>query len=411
MGKVANVRFAPQVDRWLQRTKDGEYPLEGDSPALVEEFFRLIEKIAPCGSDERREVWVRAPRGGIRNFGNFKEYQSEGEVETYEEFIDLWQEYYPEKESWYQITTMRHEDYRVVFVGSRIAIQVNPPRTSGWGIDISPFVRWLMYAVGKAIDLMAEGKYNEFVRKNLPAVRKTGTISRKEYLDLFPAIREEYRAEISPADIAEFVTLAEAQDEDAPQTHLAEMTAATFYQCCALGYEANGYQGREGHSAKEQYYLFADGRDDGLQEIDENSPQAFSEWYHDKQWKIGHPWEVCRGGNSTHVSLYILEDEKGYYFCVAGRSYSRSIEAIKFYLALHRAGYPVRISDAKALAARFTETDKIGIVPQGRITRYCEGDFPGEKIIDFINLPYEKEKAEKIAERACWQPIAEQKLL
>ena len=27
-----------------------------------------------------------------------------------------------------------------------------------------------------------------------------------------------------------------------------------------------------------------------------------------------------RGGNSTHVSLYVCEDEQGYYFIVDGRS-------------------------------------------------------------------------------------------
>lgn len=42
-------------------------------------------------------------------------------------------------------------------------------------------------------------------------------------------------------------------------------------------------------------------------------------------------WEVCRGGNSTHVGLYVHHNENGYYLAVAGKSWSRSIEAIKFY--------------------------------------------------------------------------------
>ena len=64
----------------------------------------------------------------------------------------------------------------------------------------------------------------------------------------------------------------------------------------------------------------------------------------------GHPWEVCHGGNAAHVSLYVSKDEQGgYYLTVAGSSLWRSVEAIKFYLALYQENIPVLIRDAELL--------------------------------------------------------------
>ena len=152
----------------------------------------------------------------------------------------------------------------------------------------------------------------------------------------------------------------------------------------------------------------ADGRDEGLCGIDENSPSAFETWYNDRMRYGGHPWEVCRGGNSTHVDLYVMMDEKGYYFYTAGNAWNRSVEAAHFYLSIYRAGYPVTISDGRAMADRFLGVYRIGIVPAGVIPNYCESYFPGEKILDFMNL--DKEDEEKILEYIVWQDIPEQNL-
>ena len=97
------------------------------------------------------------------------------------------------------------------------------------------------------------------------------------------------------------------------------------YRFCSLGYQANQYD-VSGLSPKEQYKKYADGRDEGLGEIDPDSPAAFAEWYVGRRG--GHPWEVCRGGNSTHVSLYVVKDQSdGYYLEVAGSSLWRSVES------------------------------------------------------------------------------------
>jgi hypothetical protein len=185
------------------------------------------------------------------------------------------------------------------------------------------------------------------------------------------------------------------------------MTANEFYRCCALGYAANQYEWTN-LSPKEQYQKHADGRDDGLSNIDGDSQEAFLCWLNDRKSHIGHPWEVCRGGNSTHISLYVQHDQNGFHLILAGDAYTRTIETVKFYLALRHAGYPVYVMEGKTLAKRLLGTERMGIVPEGVFPAYCTSYFPNEHIIDFANLPDEERQA--LAQYCVWQPIPEVKL-
>ena len=168
--------------------------------------------------------------------------------------------------------------------------------------------------------------------------------------------------------------------------------------------------------------MHADRRDEGLtgkgdiihrgnSGIDLNSPVAWDAWYHHREIHGGHPWEVCRGGNSTHVDLFVLDSrqeadwdlhlgkitreeaeriqkEGGYYFAVAGAAWNRSVEAVNFYVAIHDAGLPVVLRKAEAILARFRGEDIVGIVPHDITPRYCEGMFPEKygTILDFIHV-------------------------
>ena len=46
---------------------------------------------------------------------------------------------------------------------------------------------------------MKEGTYNEDVNDNLNARQRTGTISRKDYWDIFPERKDSYLSEITSA--------------------------------------------------------------------------------------------------------------------------------------------------------------------------------------------------------------------
>ena len=161
------------------------------------------------------------------------------------------------------------------------------------------------------------------------------------------------------------------------------------YRFCSFGYAANHYEGGD-LSPRDQYKKHADGRDAGLDKIDPNSPEEFEQWLTNRDRWGGHPWEVCAGGNSTHIDLFVRHDADGYYLVLAGSSWGRTIETVKFYLALYRKGLPVCVREANTLVKRMQETEKIGIVPEGVWPVYCEARFPDEHIISFRNLPDEK---------------------
>lgn len=92
------------------------------------------------------------------------------------------------------------------------------------------------------------------------------------------------------------------------------------------------------------------------------------------------------------------------YLQLAGSAWTRTIETVIFFLALHRAGLPVTILDVDILKERLTGTEKIGVVPEGIFPDYCQSLFQSEKIIAFMNLPYENR--EEFAKRCVWQPVA-----
>ena len=117
------------------------------------------------------------------------------------------------------------------------------------------------------------------------------------------------------------------------------------------------------------------------------------------------------GGNSTHISLYVEHDDHGYFLALAGKSWSRSIETILFYNALRKAGVAVYLCDAKGIKDRLLGNDVIGILPEYVVPAYCEGCFPGLEILDFMNLPFEKEYAEAMIPKIRWIAMKEQKLL
>ncbi len=282
------------------------------------------------------------------------------------------------------------------------------PLISG-DFDATELVQWLTVKVKETLPEIANGSYNERILQELPPNRKFGTITRKALWEIYPEEKTDYFSNLSEADCNEFLRLMNDCDEKADlQNSLPEMTACLFYHACKLGYAANHYEGAETLSGKELYLKYADGRDAGLRDVPEDSPEAFADWIQNHE-KGAHPWEVCRSGNSTHVSLYVSLSEKGYCFYVDGKSWTRSVEAINFYLALHRAGLPVKIFNGKQLTLRLTGSDKIGIVPDGIFPRYCDSYFPNEKVLDFLNLPHKNR--EQFVEKCVWRSEPELRLL
>jgi hypothetical protein len=80
------------------------------------------------------------------------------------------------------------------------------------------------------------------------------------------------------------------------------MTANDFFEYCRIAYIAAKRKDDKVDASltgREMYTLYADGRHEGILDIDPSSPKAFADWIDHKHPKYsggGHPWEIKRGG-------------------------------------------------------------------------------------------------------------------
>ena len=375
---------------------------------LMDELFALLDKLKPIAANGARSLWVCAKRGTIEDFAEFygtlEDCIEDETVKDRAEYETYWKSLFPNEIEWYELTALEDKEisYQTVLLQHRQVLEQDGRREKyALTHDVSPFLEWIIASVRNCTEALAEGTYNDIVRRELPAKHRTGTILRKDFWSIYPDASKEYFKDLTQAEIDEFLTSA-ISDSAQLEKRLKAFTANDFFRCCALGYAANHYDGQE-LSVREQYLRHADGRHGGLADIDPDSPEEFSKWYNSQEYHGAHPWEVCRGGNSTHVDLYVCRDERGYYLRVAGTSTWRSVEAIKFFLILRKVGFPVVIREAELLRERLRGSEKIGVVPFGVHPAYCQSWFPNEHIEIFTNLS--DEEPEKMAALCEWQPI------
>lgn len=412
MNKSGNI-FAPQIHYFLELLSSSMLSPRDCTPETYEmlpELFAEVRKISPYYSNGVRKIFYRVNRGKIDDWMNFDEAVADEIVNNREEFEELWIAEYPTEKIWFQFSFYENDDYKSISINNRIVIQDMKNREdSPFGVDATLLIRWLIVMVKNCINEIDCGEYNQVIAKDLPPGFKYGTITRKNLWEVCPQEKTDYFKDFPELEVQEFQLLMEETNEDSiPNRYLQKMTVQDFLYCCQLGYRANRYPMADELSPRELYKKYADGRDCGLLEIQENSPEVFEDWLENHE-RGGHPWEICRGGNSTHISLYVCKNDQGFYFSVDGYSWTRSVESIKFYLAIRKAGFPIVIHYGKQLAARLSGSDEIGIVPDGVFPGYCEAYFTDKRIIDYINLPHEnRESWSKYCE---WVPEPELKII
>ena len=276
---------APKISHWIQVLRGGNYIFDKEATDAINKVFEQLHKIAPCGDDERRELWLKAERGVARDYDDFEYLRDEEIVETYEDFTKMWLEEYSDEVNWFHLVTLEREDYRALFLGRELIYQSRVfEERGGYEYGAKELFVWIEETVKKAVEELADGTYNEDVNTNLSARQRTGTISRKDYWELFPDRKDSYLKDMSDEEIELFMSnIKEQTDRQPVGEYISKMTASRFYEYCSIGYKANKYENLEGLSAKEQYYKYADGRDEGLSKIDPDSDTEFEVWYNDRQ--------------------------------------------------------------------------------------------------------------------------------
>lgn len=216
-------------------------------------------------------------------------------------------------------------------------------------------------------------KSNQHVHKLYPLKYRKGVVFNSVIRESLPNM---YRIdkELGIKKMGQFITLVEeGYFYKEKNSILKSMTANDFFKYCKIAYihgQTKGEDIDETLSGREMYKRYADGRDEGLLEIKADSKIEFANWIdgtHPKKSRGGHPWEIKRGGNTTHISLYVSRpsygDKDSFQMTLAGGAMTRLKETICMFLGIHAEGLPIKIADAEGIRKRLLAQDNIGIIP------------------------------------------------
>jgi hypothetical protein len=158
---------------------------------------------------------------------------------------------------------------------------------------------------------------------------------------------------------------------------------------------------------REKYEAMGDGRHEGLLDIEPaDDAEAFRTWY-ETRTRTGHPWEICRGGNTTHISLQMAPEEEGWRVYLSGFSAARCVETVRMAVALHGCDVPIVVVNGPDLLRMVRGEDFVGIVPTHVLPRYCHGFFPAQdRVNDFIHLDSLGDAEEAASQLVDWYPIS-----
>lgn len=400
---------APYIDRFIKCAQQD--PLVKDKKCIEKllDTIKDIRLLEVQGDDELRSIWIETARGKISDFGSYEEYLEEEVIGNYEEFVELWESYYPYEKKWYNLSFSTYGNEYFLFFDSQLTFHISGQEIFEdiGSLDIE-LIEWLNEKIKVTISRIKEdtSEYNRYINKNLPYEKRFGRIKRSVYWKNFPEEGQIFKEAFSDESIAIIEKIVEQSVKDKSNLKIRKISAGDYFKFCEIGYNANSYfrDKEEKLTPKEKYIAMADGRDCGLTKLDENSETAFVNWYKNDSNCGGHPWEICRGGNSTHISLFLYLVEDGWGLRLAGSSRVRAVETVKMALALYRNSIHFVLEKAEDILRMIKGIDSIGIVPETIIPVYCHGSFPDEdKINYFMNLGFER--IGEIIEKSYWYPI------
>ncbi|MBI3296607.1 MAG: hypothetical protein HYZ75_00470 [Elusimicrobia bacterium] len=303
----------------------------------------------------------------------------------------VWGFWLREGRSWSRVTARRYRGTYFIAGGDAETIThperghgeypENPERLRSWlhGLRL-----WKAEAARDPVGAQAD------LLRRLPLSMRRGVLLRRDVKALLPDWLPLER-ELSSS---ERIAILEILDREDPGP-IVEMTAAKFFNYCRAAYQANPRtfqsQGfKRGLAGRDYYKRYADGRDGGLQALEPRSTEAFRRWFDSEERSGAHPWEIYRGGNSTHIDLSVgRHPAGGWSVALAAFSSSRLVETCRIALALDKARLPFCLAHRESYKKRLLEEDWVGVVPEDSEIRYAWHDFPREwDVADCIRLQW-----------------------
>ncbi|MFM8453564.1 MAG: hypothetical protein ACKOAD_01015 [Gammaproteobacteria bacterium] len=325
------------------------------------------------------------------------------------------------KTKWYHISILEYQKtYYINLTTDEYGIKSLEVKMSENSLDSYLIKEWEPYidSAQKWLDLTKKDwiKAHAMVLKNYPLNSRYGYISHALVRASLPDI---YRLDqvLGQKKVKKFIKIAESRYfYDEKNTICFGLTANKYFEYCKIAYiaaESKNERINESLSGKELYERYADGRHEGLLEIDLDSQEEFAAWIdgrHPKKQTGGHPWEIKRGGNTTHIDLYVSRprygSQEGFNITVSARAITRLAEAISMFLAIHDAGLPIQISDPKAISRRLQAQDNIGIVPKQDSLHRANQHYPEHQdVYDVMHFDDLGRSKRRLKNMITWEPL------
>lgn len=298
---------------------------------------------------------------------------------TEEEIEDLVDMYFPNEEAWLRLEFAADEAERLELGIAPLSFYVMVACNDGLvtvrgGVNdqikasFDLFSGWLFHRVSGEIRaaLADPERYRLSLENRIPLTERFVRVQRKQLWEALPELEHFIIGEMTASERREFQDIACHLKKEAVMSKppVSVFSAADYFRCCALCFDAAelGDDDR-GLSPRDRYQKHSDGRHGGLLDLPEDSSDAFLKWLSSPGWHGSHPWEIRRGGNTTHISLGAFVEGDGVRLSLAGSATSRAAETIKMALALWRAGIQFILRDADLHLSRVKGVDWIGIYP------------------------------------------------
>jgi hypothetical protein len=202
----------------------------------------------------------------------------------------------------------------------------------------------------------------------------------------------------------------------AENTEVSSITAEDYFHYCRIAYIAGKRKEEivdESLSGREMYSRYADGRHEGLLDINPASKQEFADWIdskHPKRESGGHPWEIKRGGNTTHIDLTVSRPpsyrQEGFKVELRSESTGRMVETIRMFLAIHEANFPISIANPEGVRKRLLAQDNIGIIPSYTSLHRANQHFSqDEDVFDVMHYDDLGRFKRRITPFITWEPL------
>ena len=392
---------APLLRRIVKEDRglNGYYLTEEKDKMLFAQIENIVRELPPCEIDmDYRRFWFSIPRGPIEDFGDFND--EDEDWGSYEDFVSSWKYYHPDESDWYVFFYERMPDGRS-YLGINGLVIFSDERDNTFrnqSIYHTDLLRWLIGIVREQVDSIKAGTYRDRVIRELPIGYRKGVVKRSDVWESGYWTREMDLEGTTDEDIEAFTELTNHGIEEKPVNRLPSMTVNDYLKYCSLCFRIRG-EIVEGLTLIQQYKRFADGRDDGMLDIDMDDPDAFMSFR--KMSHDGHVWEIRAGHGFSRMHLYPVNDEKGWYFVLRG-CFDRS-DFIHITLRFSEKRIPLMICDAKKIVDALRGEDYIGIVPRGDHPFYASSRFSNHNVMDCIS--FNDELHEKLKDKIEWYDV------